>query len=137
LPHKNIYSSSTMFPHRKIYNCTLTSPDGKAYIQTDHFLVDRRRQSSIPDVRSFRGADCDTDHYLVSARRREQRTTQTSDMQIFYVKKLNDAELRNSIRSKSQTGLQLRKTWMIMWTSIGLGKKKREYRNFNESKTRS
>jgi hypothetical protein len=27
-------------------------------------LVDKRWQSSILDVRSFRGADCETDHYL-------------------------------------------------------------------------
>jgi hypothetical protein len=35
-------------------------------------------------------------------------------------------KLRNSIRSKSQTILQLWKTWMIMWTSIGLGKNIKE-----------
>jgi hypothetical protein len=33
-----------------------------------------------------------------------------------------NAEVKNSIRSKSQTGLQIWKTWMIMQTSIVLGK---------------
>jgi len=35
-------------------------------------LVDRRWHSSVLDVRSFRGADCDTDHYLVVAKVRER-----------------------------------------------------------------
>jgi hypothetical protein len=43
------------------------------------------------------------------------------DMQRFDLRKLNNAEVRNSIKSKSQRSLQLWKTWMIMWTSVGLG----------------
>jgi len=34
--------------------------------------IDRRRHSSIIDVRSFRGADCDTNHYQVVAKVRER-----------------------------------------------------------------
>ena len=46
--------------------------DWKTHNQIDRILVDRRRQSSILDVRSFMGADCDTDHYLVVAKVRER-----------------------------------------------------------------
>jgi hypothetical protein len=34
--------------------------------------MDRRRHSIVPDVRSFRAADCDNDHYLVVAKVRER-----------------------------------------------------------------
>ena len=68
---KNLVVKSTMFPHRNIHKYTWTSPDGNTHNQIDHVLIDRRRQSSILHVQSFRGADCDTDHCLVDAKLRE------------------------------------------------------------------
>ena len=50
----------------------LVAPDGITHNQIDHVLVDKRRQSSIIDVRSLRGADCYTDHYIVVATIRER-----------------------------------------------------------------
>jgi endonuclease/exonuclease/phosphatase family metal-dependent hydrolase len=68
---KNLIVESAMFPHRSIPKHTWTSPDGNTHNQIDHILIDRRRHSSVLDVRSFRAADCDTDHYLVEAKIRE------------------------------------------------------------------
>ena len=64
---KHLVVKSTIFPHRKIHKCTCASPDGQTHNQIDHILIDRRRDSCIIDVRSFRGANCDTDHYLLVA----------------------------------------------------------------------
>ena len=60
-----------------------TSPDGKTHNQIDHTLIDIRRHSSIQDVRSFRGADCDTDHYLVVAKVRERLAVSKQEAQKF------------------------------------------------------
>jgi hypothetical protein len=63
---KYIFKSTTL-PHRDIHKHTWTSPDGITHNLIDHVVIDKRRHSNILDVRSFRGANCDTDHYLVVA----------------------------------------------------------------------
>jgi len=88
-----------MFPHRNIHKYTCTSPDGKTHNQIDHVLIDRRWHSSILDVRSFRGAECDTEHYLVIAKVRERiavgkQAAQRFDRQRFNLRKLNEPQVR-------------------------------------------
>jgi len=83
-----------MFPHRNFRKYTWTSSDGKTHKQIDHILIDRRWHSSIVDVRSFRGTDCDTDHYLVVAKFRERlavskQAAQRFDEERFNLRKLN------------------------------------------------
>jgi hypothetical protein len=104
---KNLVVKSTMFPHHKIHKYTWTSADSKTHNKTDHILVDRRQQSRIPDVQSFRGADCDADHYLVAAKLRERLlvsklAAQKFDMQRFDLRKLSDAEVKEQYQVKTR-----------------------------------
>jgi hypothetical protein len=98
-----------MFPHCIINKYTWTSPEGNTHNQIDHVLIDRRRHSSVLDVRSFRGAACDTGHYLVVAKVRERlavskRAAQKIDTEGFNVKNLNKEDVKEqyqvTIRNK-------------------------------------
>jgi glycine betaine/choline ABC-type transport system substrate-binding protein len=72
-------------------------------------LIDGRGHSSILDVRSFTGAECDTDQYLIAAKARDRlavskRDAQKIDTERFNVKKLNEGDIKEqyqvTIRSK-------------------------------------
>jgi hypothetical protein len=91
---KSLVVKSTMFPHRNIHKYTWTSPDGKTHNQIDHVLIDRRRQLSVLDVRSFRRADCDTDHYLVVAKVRDRLAVSKQDAQKFDGERFNLRKLK-------------------------------------------
>jgi hypothetical protein len=88
-----------MFPYRNINKFTWTFPDWKMHNQIDHILIDRRRHSSILDVRSFRAADCDIDHYLVVVRLAvSKQTPHRVHMERFNLKMLNDVEGKKQYR---------------------------------------
>jgi hypothetical protein len=65
----------------------------------DHILIDKRWNSGVLDVRSFRGADFDTDQYLVAAKVREtlavsKQATQRFDGERFNPRKINELDVR-------------------------------------------
>jgi len=95
---KYLVVKSTMFPYRNIHKYTWTSADSKTHNQIDNVFIDRRWHSSVLDVLSFRGADCDTDRYLVIAKVMEslavgKQAAQRFDRQRFNLKKLNEPEV--------------------------------------------
>ena len=78
-----------MFTHPNIHKHTCTSPDVKTHNQIYHILIDRRLHSSIRDVRSFRGAECDTDHCLVFPKVRERFVVSKQATYTFDVERCN------------------------------------------------
>jgi len=102
---KNLVVRSTMFLHGDIHKYNWTSPDGKTHNQIVHIFINRRWHLSILDVRSFRGADCDTDHYLVVAKVRgrlavSKQAAQKLDGDRFNLRKLNELEVRKQYQTE-------------------------------------
>jgi len=56
--------NSKYFLHRNVHKETWQSSDGRTNNEIDRVLLDGRNESSIMDVRSCRGADCDWDNHF-------------------------------------------------------------------------
>jgi hypothetical protein len=97
---KTLVIKSTMFPHRSIHKYTWNTPDGQTHNKIEHVSTDWRSQVSVIDVRSFRGADCDTGHYLVIAKIRKRLAVSKAPVNNKDMDRFNLKTLRMGFRLK-------------------------------------
>ncbi|PSN36170.1 hypothetical protein C0J52_24216 [Blattella germanica] len=132
---KNLIVKRTIFQHKDIHKYTWTSPDGETRNQIDHVLVDKRWHSSIIDIRSVRGLDCNSDHHLVRVKIREllalRRGTATKDdSQKFELKNLRNDEVRLVYQIKITNRFETLEC--SEGNSVGLLKKRQSRKWFDE-----
>ena len=64
----NLVIGGTVFPHKTAHKYTWTSPGDRVRNQIDHICISKKFRRSLLDVRTKRGADCNSDHNLVIAK---------------------------------------------------------------------
>ncbi|XP_068211710.1 craniofacial development protein 2-like [Palaemon carinicauda] len=110
-PANNFVIGGIIFPHKEIHKQTWRSPDRRTNNQIDHILISRKHWGTLGEVRSFRGADCNTHHYLVCAKVRAklkvERSRPVEKIKSFYIEKLKEDNTRNNIQLKLTNRFQI------------------------------
>ncbi|KAJ4451741.1 hypothetical protein ANN_03212 [Periplaneta americana] len=92
------------FSHRYstgVNNTVLKVPGKENGLTHNRILIDKRKHTSIVDIRTFRGADCNSDHYLVIGELRERLSVakiveQQVNITKFNILKLKDEEAKQN-----------------------------------------
>jgi len=106
---KNLFAKGTMFLHRNIHKYTPMS-DGKTH-KICHILINRRWNSSLIDVRSFKGAASNTDQCLVVANlfgeslALSKQAAQKIESERFNLRNQNELVVRKRISLRYQINL--------------------------------
>jgi hypothetical protein len=86
----------------------------------DHILIDRRRHSSVLDVRSLRAADCDTGHYLLVAMIRERLAVNKQTSQRFHMDVFN---LRFAALRDLDAEVEIDSAWKVIKENFKISSK--------------
>ena len=68
----NLEIRSTKFQYRRIHKGTWKVPGKDICNQIDHVLINKSSVSTVTDVRTLRGPNCDCDHYLERTKIRQR-----------------------------------------------------------------
>lgn len=61
-----------MFPRKNIYKGTWKAPNSSYTNQIDHVLINTRFKNCLHDIKTGKGADCDSDHYQLKRKLKEK-----------------------------------------------------------------
>jgi hypothetical protein len=102
---QNLEINSTKIQHRRIHKGTWKVPRQDICNQTDHVLINKRRASTIIEVRTFLGTNCDSNHYLVRTKIR-QRISKVEEGIYRRSRKLDVTKLQNpDIKNKYEKNI--------------------------------